>query len=115
MRNALIGTAIVSLAFATVAQADPPHPNFSDAGSIGWHYGHPRYCFFDFNGDDTPVLYVFFEERTSYTEKEGTHIQAFGSHNFILIAPACQSGNWLSYYTYDTYGHWNRVTTWPYK
>ena len=32
-----------------------------------------------------------------------------------LLAPACQTGNWVAFYVDSTTGHWSSITTFSFK
>jgi hypothetical protein len=73
----------------------------------GWNYNHPQYCVSYWDGTTT-WLYVYVLEG-GYWFTSNLYFQN-------VIAPACQTGNWLAFYVYDTNGNlWNRVQTYTYK
>jgi hypothetical protein len=74
--------------------------------STGWNYIHPKNCALYYSSG-YPYLYVYATDgRYFYTTN--TVFQA-------LINPACQTGNWLAFYVYNSSGSWSEVYTYTYK
>lgn len=73
---------------------------------VGWNYVHAAYCVTYWDGA-TAWLYV-------YPQEGGLWYTANLSFQ-SLIAPACQTGNWLAFFAYDINGNWNQVQTYTYK
>jgi len=69
--------------------------------SLGWNTIHPTRCEV-YSG----YLYVYYSGGYFYTSNS-----VFQG----LIYPACQTGNYLKFYVYDSSGHWNDVYAYPYK
>jgi hypothetical protein len=126
----LITTSLFGLAMMATAQnrqkppADPPAPSTREVPaaangreitadtlsaeaaiqpqfSLGWNTIHPKYCEV-YKG----YLYVYYSGGYFYTNNS-----VFQG----LIYPACQTGNYLKFYVYDSSGHWNDVYAYPYK
>jgi hypothetical protein len=76
------------------------------AWSYGWNYIHPQYCEEYYSGG-YHYLYVYPKEGGSFSTTD-TSYQA-------LIYPACQTGNYLGFYVYDSYNDWSRVRAYSYK
>ena len=74
--------------------------------SIGWNYIHPAYCELYYSGG-YPYLFVYASEGGYFYTTD----QAFQT----VISPACQTGNWLAFYVYNSSNNWSNVWTYTYK
>ena len=73
----------------------------------GWNYVHATNCQGYWDGTTT-WLYVF--------PQEGGFWYTANPYLQTTIAPACQTGNWIAFYVYNTSGNlWNYVYTYTYK
>jgi hypothetical protein len=78
---------------------------FRQPWSIGWNYVHPQYCTVYYSGGYAyEVIYV-----------SGGYFWTTDDRFQQLIAPACQTGNWLAFYVYDGNNDWSQVWTYTYK
>lgn len=84
------------------------HSNSSDRkpSTIGWVYVHPNNCVIYYSGT-TIYLGVY--------PVEGGFLYTASSQIQTLLEPACQTGNYVAFYFYDTLGHWNEVYTYTFK
>jgi hypothetical protein len=119
-------TALLTVAHAQSAQRTPPAPQTNrfdnlhpgngadlvrDEGirapwSVGWNYVHAQYCtMYDIGGYTYLVVYPL----------EGGSFWTTSSKYQALIAPACQTGNWIAFYVYDNFNDWSQVWTYTYK
>jgi hypothetical protein len=73
---------------------------------IGWNNVHATTCLSYWDGTNY-WLYV-------YPSEGGYWYTSTPSHQYA-IAPACQTGNWLSFYVYNSTGNWDRVQMFPYR
>jgi hypothetical protein len=76
------------------------------AVSPGWYFLHPAYCTVYTDGV-TSFLYIY--------PVEGGYLVTTNLAFHITLAPACQTGNIIAVYFFDTSGHWNQLNTHPYK
>lgn len=74
--------------------------------AVGWNYGHATICQGYWDGTTT-WLYVFPPEGGIYVTADPAFQRT--------IAPACQTGNWLAFYVYNTSGNWNYVQTYTHR
>ena len=79
---------------------------FKGPSTVGWVYVHPRYCTV-YGSGSTFTFIVYLLEGGSFS----TTSQQFEQ----LIEPACQTGNYLAFYIYDTSGHWSQVWTYTFQ
>jgi hypothetical protein len=88
------GFSVDSLGMSTNAIA----PAFSS----GWNSIHADHCeVYD------SYLYVY--------DANGNYFYTTDDKFKHVIYPACQTGNYLNFYVYDSSNHWNRVYTYTYK
>ena len=74
--------------------------------SIGWNFVHPTNCtMYDYGGYTYLVVYP----------KEGGYFYTVYSDYQNVIEPACQTGNYLGFYVYDSYSDWDQVYTYNYQ
>jgi len=78
----------------------------SSAWSVGWNYVHLSNCYLFYSGG-YPYLYMY--------PKEGGYFYTTNTVFQQLIAPACQTGNWIAFYVYDSSNDWSAVWTYDYK
>jgi hypothetical protein len=126
----LAATALLSVAHAQsipTAQSTPTAPRLPDlsnlqAGNggslstengireplpIGWNYIHAANCEVFYSGG-SPYFYV-------WDTGGGTYFYTTDTNFKQLISPACQTGNFLAFYVYDSSNHWNYVYSYNYK
>jgi hypothetical protein len=78
------------------------HPTFF----IGWNYIHPQNCAaYYYNGYYFLVVYSV----------EGGYIYSTDTNWQQVFTPACQAGNWIAFYVYDSALDWNELYTYTYK
>jgi len=73
---------------------------------VGWNYIHPEFCEMYYSGN-SPYLIIY--------AKEGGYFYTTDHVFHTLISPACQTGNWLAFYVYNTNNNWSNVWTYTYK
>ena len=74
---------------------------------VGWNYVYATNCHSFWDGSTT-WLYVY--------PLEGGSWYTSNLYFQTIIAPACQTGNWLAFHVYNTNGNlWNQVYTYTYK
>lgn len=73
--------------------------------ATGWNYIHATNCELFYSGG-YPYLYVY---------GNGYYFWTTSSAFQTLIEPACQTGNWLAFYVYNSSGAWSEVYTYTYK
>lgn len=115
-------TALVTVAHAQSRPATPPatqlenlHPGngaaLSTDGirpplSIGWNYVHPQYCAVYYSGGYAyEIVYAL----------EGGYFWTTAAAFQQVMAPACQTGNWLAFYVFDSDNDWSVVSTYEFK
>jgi hypothetical protein len=76
------------------------------AVTVGWNYVHATNCLQLWDGTYN-WLYV-------YPAEGGVRSTASPAAQTVL-APACQTGNWVAFYVYNTNGNWSYILTFPYK
>ena len=119
-------TALLTVAHAQSDQSTPPAPQTNRAANlhvgngaglstdeairapwaVGWNYVHAAYCTTYYSGG---YAYMF------VYPKEGGYFWTTAPAFQQLIEPACQTGNWLAFYVYDTSNDWSQVWTYTYK
>jgi hypothetical protein len=72
----------------------------------GWYYAHLAYCSVYFDGFTTWFYFFALEGGYLYT----THL---ASQN--LLSPACQTGNKIAFYVFNTSGNWNQIYVYSFK
>jgi len=115
----LITTADAQKAPQTPKVAKPPitlHPGNGSSGdgvdggrtpySYGWNYVHATNCYMYDQGGYT---YLFL-----YPQEGGQFWTASAPYQNLITA-ACQTGNWLAFYVYDSNGEWDAVYTYSDK
>ena len=74
--------------------------------SVGWNYMHPQNCTsYYYNGVFYTVVYP----------REGGYIYTSDVNFLQQLAAACQTGNWLAIYFYDSFGDWDETDTYTYR
>ena len=93
---------------ASAANASTPITTNSGAEAItaGWHYVHATNCLVTYDG-----VYSWL---SVYPAEGGSVSTAFAPYQAVL-APACQSGNWIAFYVYNDSGNWNSLLTFNFK
>lgn len=76
------------------------------AAATGWNYVHANACLAFFDGVNT-WLYIY--------PSEGGVLWTGDLGAQTTIAPACQTGNLLGFYTVNTNGYWNQVAVYPHR
>jgi hypothetical protein len=72
----------------------------------GWNYVHATECeLYDSGGYTYLVLYP----------QEGGEFWTSSAPYQNLLLAACQTGNWLGFYVYDSNGDWSAITTYDYR
>jgi hypothetical protein len=72
---------------------------------IGWNYVHAENCQSYYSlGTNYLIVYTL----------EGYYFSTNDSHYQALLSGACQTGNWIAFYIYDSAGDWNQIYTWTY-
>jgi DNA-binding transcriptional regulator YdaS (Cro superfamily) len=74
--------------------------------SIGWYYVHPQNCTFGIIGA-TEYFYLYPAEGGYFYTNNHTYEQ--------LLAPICQTGNFVAIYVYDSAGDWDQIYTFTFK
>jgi hypothetical protein len=92
--------------FSTESLSLSTESDVAPALSTGWNYVHPQNCLV-FNSGGYAYLYVY--------TKEGPYFYTTNSAFQAVIEPACQTGNWLAFYVYDSSNNWSEVYTYTYK
>ncbi len=80
---------------------------FTQQTTPGWVNVHPENCQFYDSGVGTMVLVVY--------PLEGGYFATSVSQFQTLLEPACQTGNYVGFYVYDTSGDWDQLWTYTYR
>jgi len=74
--------------------------------AVGWYVVHPANCTSWFDGTYY-WLYVY--------PSEGGYFFTANLQTQTAITPACQTGNLLAFYVYNTSGNWAQVQTFNHR
>ena len=87
------------------SNADPSAPGFSAPYQTGWLYVHATNCYmYDSDGYTYVVVYP----------AEGGDFWTSSAPYQNLFLTACQTGNWIGLYIYDSNGDWSALYTYDY-
>jgi hypothetical protein len=74
--------------------------------NYGWNYVHATHCYM-YDQDGYTYLFLY--------PQEGGQFWTTSAPYQNLIMAACQTGNWIAFDAYDSYGDWAEVYTYDYK
>jgi hypothetical protein len=87
------------------SSTDAKGPDFQPLFALGWNYVHATNCdVYDSGGSTYVVL---------YPAEGGWWYTSIDPYRTVLLT-ACQTGNWIGFNVYDSYGDWSEVYTYDY-